>query len=122
LSATAKALVRGTALTFIIPGRLIARDVGALASAVIQGTGALIFGIGAALTMLARGIALAIILPARGITRGIAAAVPAMKRAGVAISAGSETIARGVGKDRKSTRLNSSHVAISYAVFCLKKK
>src|SRR5690625_1976789 len=26
------------------------------------------------------------------------------------------------GVDRKSTRLNSSHVAISYAVFCLKKK
>src|SRR5439155_21472829 len=26
------------------------------------------------------------------------------------------------GRDRKSTRLNSSHVAISYAVFCLKKK
>src|SRR3712207_9115344 len=29
--------------------------------------------------------------------------------------------ARGVG-DRKSTRLNSSHANISYAVFCLKKK
>src|SRR5207253_5958932 len=29
---------------------------------------------------------------------------------------------RGTWKDRKSTRLNSSHVAISYAVFCLKKK
>src|SRR5207253_7604552 len=28
----------------------------------------------------------------------------------------------GFGRDRKSTRLNSSHVAISYAVFCLKKK
>src|SRR6266511_4106466 len=28
----------------------------------------------------------------------------------------------GVQKDRKSTRLNSSHVKISYAVFCLKKK
>src|SRR5438874_6997872 len=28
----------------------------------------------------------------------------------------------GVGADRKSTRLNSSHVEISYAVFCLKKK
>src|SRR5207253_8762021 len=28
----------------------------------------------------------------------------------------------GVRLDRKSTRLNSSHVAISYAVFCLKKK
>src|SRR5438067_2990552 len=27
-----------------------------------------------------------------------------------------------IGLDRKSTRLNSSHVSISYAVFCLKKK
>src|SRR5437868_9895539 len=27
-----------------------------------------------------------------------------------------------LAKDRKSTRLNSSHVSISYAVFCLKKK
>src|SRR6266498_6136744 len=27
-----------------------------------------------------------------------------------------------VARDRKSTRLNSSHVRISYAVFCLKKK
>src|SRR5699024_11755451 len=27
-----------------------------------------------------------------------------------------------LGPDRKSTRLNSSHVSISYAVFCLKKK
>src|SRR5690625_6837318 len=33
------------------------------------------------------------------------------------------TIHRLLGwEDRKSTRLNSSHVAISYAVFCLKKK
>src|SRR5688572_31413260 len=29
---------------------------------------------------------------------------------------------RGHGEDRKSTRLNSSHSQISYAVFCLKKK
>src|SRR2546430_9058928 len=28
----------------------------------------------------------------------------------------------GVARDRKSTRLNSSHSQISYAVFCLKKK
>src|SRR2546426_7424149 len=28
----------------------------------------------------------------------------------------------GGGKDRKSTRLNSSHLVISYAVFCFKKK
>src|SRR3712207_8002423 len=30
--------------------------------------------------------------------------------------------ARGASVDRKSTRLNSSHANISYAVFCLKKK
>src|SRR3712207_8127861 len=30
--------------------------------------------------------------------------------------------AAGVPEDRKSTRLNSSHANISYAVFCLKKK
>src|SRR5690242_21123000 len=29
---------------------------------------------------------------------------------------------RGALQDRKSTRLNSSHMSISYAVFCLKKK
>src|SRR5699024_12385056 len=34
-----------------------------------------------------------------------------------------EAIFRGkITKDRKSTRLNSSHVSISYAVFCLTKK
>src|SRR5690625_6065586 len=35
---------------------------------------------------------------------------------------GTEAVAMAAdhGKDRKSTRLNSSHVAISYAVFCLK--
>src|SRR5699024_12035550 len=31
-------------------------------------------------------------------------------------------ISRQSAQDRKSTRLNSSHVSISYAVFCLKKK
>src|SRR3712207_8270193 len=31
-------------------------------------------------------------------------------------------LARGLDLDRKSTRLNSSHANISYAVFCLKKK
>src|SRR5437870_8821761 len=33
-----------------------------------------------------------------------------------------EILADVLARDRKSTRLNSSHVAISYAVFCLKKK
>src|SRR5690606_41306544 len=31
-------------------------------------------------------------------------------------------VSKGISLDRKSTRLNSSHVKISYAVFCLKKK
>src|SRR2546426_6485473 len=31
-------------------------------------------------------------------------------------------VERAVSLDRKSTRLNSSHLVISYAVFCLKKK
>ena len=31
-------------------------------------------------------------------------------------------VRQAAGQDRKSTRLNSSHVKISYAVFCLKKK
>src|SRR5688572_31487876 len=38
--------------------------------------------------------------------------------AGVDLAVGSLVI----GRDRKSTRLNSSHSQISYAVFCLKKK
>src|SRR3712207_7291445 len=38
----------------------------------------------------------------------------------VSTSAASRAVAEGA--DRKSTRLNSSHANISYAVFCLKKK
>src|SRR5690625_7083513 len=45
---------------------------------------------------------------------------PAKTTAANAIK-GPSTITK-LKKDRKSTRLNSSHVAISYAVFCLKKK
>src|SRR5256885_10165122 len=37
-------------------------------------------------------------------------------------SIGGSTDRNAVAKDRKSTRLNSSHLVISYAVFCLKKK
>src|SRR3712207_8489196 len=36
--------------------------------------------------------------------------------------AGALDEAHGLDRDRKSTRLNSSHANISYAVFCLKKK
>src|SRR5690349_22153243 len=49
-----------------------------------------------------------------------AASVAASQKAGVSIG----SVMRGPdgARDRKSTRLNSSHVEISYAVFCLKKK
>src|SRR5947199_7784633 len=40
--------------------------------------------------------------------------VPALRRP--------DHLGRGQRRDRKSTRLNSSHLGISYAVFCLKKK
>src|SRR3712207_7788888 len=40
----------------------------------------------------------------------------------LARQAGLTLIGRCKGRDRKSTRLNSSHANISYAVFCLKKK
>src|SRR3712207_8589362 len=50
----------------------------------------------------------------------LAAAAPAA--AEVTGSTGDAMVIRHVLEDRKSTRLNSSHANISYAVFCLKKK
>src|SRR5438477_5863547 len=40
----------------------------------------------------------------------------------LAVNRVTDRSAGAVDKDRKSTRLNSSHMSISYAVFCLKKK
>src|SRR5205807_8478618 len=57
-------------------------------------------------------------LPARQARQaGAPAAPPGPVPGGRAAAAG-----RGRAEDRKSTRLNSSHLVISYAVFCLKKK
>src|SRR5947199_10311013 len=39
-----------------------------------------------------------------------------------AVARGGDAVHCFCGQDRKSTRLNSSHLGISYAVFCLKKK
>src|SRR5690606_40667343 len=47
--------------------------------------------------------------------------VPMLSVVGTAVAINPDTGLRDVA-DRKSTRLNSSHVKISYAVFCLKKK
>src|SRR2546430_17367506 len=56
-------------------------------------------------------------------------ALPICERLATAYEECRQIIARGIdqverefGVDRKSTRLNSSHSQISYAVFCLKKK
>src|SRR5437762_11462773 len=44
------------------------------------------------------------------------------RRERTAVNLPEPSIRRPDGRDRKSTRLNSSHRCISYAVFCLKKK
>src|SRR5690348_18120410 len=49
-------------------------------------------------------------------------AAPLLTGLATGIAATSAARTRGKGPDRKSTRLNSSHPSISYAVFCLKKK
>src|SRR2546426_6182621 len=45
-----------------------------------------------------------------------------VRRLGATAPLGRVVFQRVGGRDRKSTRLNSSHLVISYAVFCLKKK
>src|SRR5689334_23914577 len=49
---------------------------------------------------------------------GVDPSLPVMHADVVAL----DVVARHIRADRKSTRLNSSHSSISYAVFCLKKK
>src|SRR5690606_41708864 len=58
---------------------------------------------------------------ARAPRKKVAAATGVGARAGLGDVAVATT-PRASSRDRKSTRLNSSHVKISYAVFCLKKK
>src|SRR2546426_7869989 len=64
----------------------------------------------------------------RSIVEGYALSTPLQFRRHLRIAMGSaaeaESLTRAAGElgDRKSTRLNSSHLVISYAVFCLKKK
>src|SRR5258705_8232585 len=55
---------------------------------------------------------------ARGLPRVVDFATPAVRCQRVP----NDGACLAVNADRKSTRLNSSHLGISYAVFCLKKK
>src|SRR6266566_8857079 len=52
------------------------------------------------------------------LTRTIALEVPVVSAAMDTVT--EARLAIGLARDRKSTRLNSSHLVISYAVFCLK--
>src|SRR5204862_7130883 len=55
--------------------------------------------------------------------RGFPMALPSsIRRLALVVGGGPAPGINGQTTDRKSTRLNSSHVEISYAVFCLKKK
>src|SRR5947199_7754759 len=54
--------------------------------------------------------------------RPVRSAGPTPTSASSSASTSTSTTSRPFGLDRKSTRLNSSHLGISYAVFCLKKK
>src|SRR5690625_6125737 len=69
------------------------------------------------------------------VSRHISGRDPAHQKKGLQLPSGTEVLilltdflghnvmkSKLLCQDRKSTRLNSSHVAISYAVFCLKKK
>src|SRR3712207_8836814 len=55
-------------------------------------------------------------VPAHRVARDVPLAAAGDRLHGAAVPLSAET------QDRKSTRLNSSHANISYAVFCLKKK
>src|SRR5471030_3312479 len=57
-------------------------------------------------------------------TLSLHVALPISWRASSPVAPSTDRVVRRVGDDgdRKSTRLNSSHLGISYAVFCLKKK
>src|SRR5690625_6314843 len=65
-------------------------------------------------------------------TRAVETASPLARKLGLSLHTDADLVEYDHGlpfyiptediQDRKSTRLNSSHVAISYAVFCLKKK
>src|SRR5438067_8594911 len=60
--------------------------------------------------------------PVRATERGLGAVGDCPSAPGLRRGRARPGTGRREPRDRKSTRLNSSHVSISYAVFCLKKK
>src|SRR5262245_64917863 len=62
------------------------------------------------------------LFPYTTLFRSRAATTAAHERGAFVVSHPSNSAGARAVRDRKSTRLNSSHLGISYAVFCLKKK
>src|SRR2546426_3965233 len=62
------------------------------------------------------------LLPFPSVLDVMASDMPWTQEIGTTFLAQSNDVMDAVQRDRKSTRLNSSHLVISYAVFCLKKK
>src|SRR5438034_8192097 len=62
------------------------------------------------------------IISVTNLTKTYASGFQALKNINLEIRKGEIFALLGPNGDRKSTRLNSSHTVISYAVFCLKKK
>src|SRR3989442_10847935 len=62
-------------------------------------------------------------IPRASLSRVLGVTAAQLHAARLATGSGTQPIPQAASQvDRKSTRLNSSHVRISYAVFCLKKK
>src|SRR5690606_40607606 len=79
---------------------------------------ALVHAVAVTVTVASAGIAVAVAVAVTGLAVAVASA-------GIAVAVTRAALLGWLavaGRDRKSTRLNSSHVKISYAVFCLKKK
>src|SRR5690606_40719311 len=67
------------------------------------------------------GVEVCLVIGGGNIFRGLSGAAQGMERATADHMGMLATVINSLAIDRKSTRLNSSHVKISYAVFCLKK-
>src|SRR5689334_23494797 len=71
---------------------------------------------------MSKGFAAAVLLSLAAVAQAHTHLKEAAPAEGSTVKAAPENITLTFSEDRKSTRLNSSHSSISYAVFCLKKK
>src|SRR5687768_18281736 len=107
----------GRASAFLASGTIVSRILGFVKAIIVAATIGVVGSAGADAFAVANGLPNTVyVIVAGGVLSAVL--VPQIVRAGAHADGGSAYI----NKDRKSTRLNSSHGYISYAVFCLKKK